>query len=117
MCTAGKPHACVAYRGGLPPSSPEESSDDKDVTVKETSDEDRVPAPVVRFTMEQEQAHFDNAMQVAALVFVFPMLQEEQQYNLQPLKQHRLTEGQITDEHVSEEAVATMVTKKSGYHG
>lgn len=85
--------------------------------MKETSDEDRVPAPVVRFTMEQEQAHFDNAMQVAALVFVFPMLQEEQQYNLQPLKQHRLTEGQITDEHVSEEAVATMVTKKSGYHG
>lgn len=78
---------------GQPPSSPEENSDEEDATMEEWSDEEQPPAPVVGFTMQQTDAHYNRVLvaaeqeeQAPPPVSAFRMLQEEQRYNLQLLE-------------------------------
>ena len=84
--------------------------------------------PETGFTMEQAQAHFNAAMAevqpASAPMSVFQQAQEEQQYNLFLLKQHRLAEGPIDGKGASEEAMAAIaaaslnfVVEQSGRRG
>lgn len=84
MQTDGRP-GVRRIEAGLPPSSPEESSEDDDRTMEEASNDEPAPAPgpVAGFTMAQ--AHYEAAMveeeqpaQPALRVSAFRMLQEEQ---------------------------------------
>lgn len=70
-----------------------------DATVEEASDEEQASAPVVGFTLAQAQAEQEEK---APPLSAFRILQQEQRFNPQLPKQHRLVEEQIAGEQANE---------------